>query len=77
MALITEVGEPVLWAVLNSLYQANTKTTWIQRGNSCYTVHMLTTGDIAFNERENQDLFDSRSLSNSRPASYTKLDGSV
>lgn len=77
MALITETSNPTLWAALNSMYQENPKAAYIQRNTTCYTVHQTTDGDIAFVERDNQELFDSRSLIGSRPASYSKLDGTT
>lgn len=77
MALITSTSDPTLWAALNSLYQENTKLGYIQRGATCYTVHQTTGGEVAFVEKENEDLFDSRSLTGSRPTSYSKLDGTV
>jgi len=76
MALITQSSDPVLWAKLEASYQSN-PAAYVLYGDIHYTVHQTTGGDRGFVAKTNEELFDSRSLTRSKAASYRKLDGDV
>ncbi len=75
MAMITQASDPTLWGNLSSVYWQG-PTGYILFGSVHYTVHQLADGTLGFVAKTNKELYDSRSLSNSKPASYNKLDGS-
>ena len=73
MALITQGDNPTLWATLNSLY-VSYGSGHVTVGTVLYRCHQLSDGSIAFEEIDNMDYIDSRSITGSKSASYTKLD---
>jgi len=77
MALVTQSGDPALWAILDDIYQINTDVVWVLHGGITYRVVKMTDGSTTFNPKTNRELYDSRSITGSKPASYNKLDGEV
>ena len=78
MALITQTSDPVLWGTLKTAFdefEASGRTcSNVQTSGTLYQVMQETTGEVAFLKKDNMALIDSRSFTNSRPASYKKLD---
>ena len=74
--MITQSSDPALWASLEAAYNES-PASYIVYANIHYTVHQDTSGDLGFVAKTNEELFDSRSLSVSKPASYRKMDGNV
>ena len=75
MALVTQVSDPTLWASLNSALAENPEAKTVLKSGTHYLVIQMADGSIAYNSKTNKELYDSRSLSRSKPAGYTKLDG--
>lgn len=74
MAIITSESDPALHAVLSTKWNSQGKPGWIINSKTTYRVVGTVSGEVAFSEQANKDLFDSRSVTGSRPATYTKLD---
>lgn len=73
--LITESSDPTLWYALKASYASEGNPGNVCRGGRIYKVHTLMTEEVAFQEIENLDYIDSRSLTKSKKATYKKLDG--
>jgi hypothetical protein len=78
MALITQASDPVLWGTLKAICDEDEASgrlcSNIQKANTLYVVMQNSVGEVAFLKKDNMALIDSRSFTNSRPASYKKLD---
>lgn len=73
--IITNDSDPLLWAALHSSYISEGKPRNVVRGGEMYEVFTTTTEQIAFKTVETLDYLDSRSITNSKPATYKELDG--
>lgn len=73
MTIVTQASDPILWAALNSSYISQGNPGVVVRGGQMYEVYFTTVEEIAFKSVENLDYIDSRSIHNSKSASYNKL----
>jgi hypothetical protein len=71
--LITQESDPVLWAGLKSSLISEGYPGHVNRGGKLYKALTKTTEEIAFMEIDTMDYMDSRSLKNSKKASYNNL----
>lgn len=74
MSLITAVSDPTLYALLSSMYDELREPGWVINTPDHYKVVYDNNGVMAFLLVPNEDLYDSRSLLDSKPATYRKLD---
>lgn len=74
MPLITSTNNPTLYAKLYNLWLAQRWPGWILDGSTHYRVISEVSGQAAFEFDTNRALYDSRSLSKSRTASYSNLE---
>lgn len=72
--IITQAGDPTLWNTLNNMWAESNFAGWITQGYVHWRTVVNTSGDVEFHEKETLDLLDSRSVSKSKPASYTDLE---
>lgn len=74
MATITQTSDPELWAKLCGMYYDTACPGYVVITPVIYRVQHSSVGNLEFVVEVNQDLLDSRSLSNSKATSYKKLD---
>jgi hypothetical protein len=74
MALVTQASDPTLWAALNSALATNPTAKTVLKGKVHYRVIQMEDNTIAYNSKTSKELFDSRSLTRSKPAAYKKLE---
>ncbi len=74
MATITQTSDPTLWAKLCSMYYETACPGYVVITPMIYKVQHSVLGNLEFVEENNQALLDSRSLTNSKAATYNKLD---
>jgi hypothetical protein len=74
MALITSISDPTLHATLLEKWNAANQPGWVLIGYNHYRRIFALGGEIAFLLVENRDLYDSRSPTQSRAATYTELE---
>jgi len=75
MTLITSTSNPTLHTKLSTAWNDLRKPGWVMDKYDHYKVVFLhPSGEIAFSLDTNRAMYDSRSLSGSRPATYNKLD---
>lgn len=72
--MITQSSDPALWNILYALWVTN-KPSHVTLGASLYSAHTRVDGTIGFTLVNNMDYIDSRSLTDSKKASYKNLDG--
>lgn len=73
MAIVTSTSDPTLWNKLMAI-QILTEAGWVQDGQTLYLYVLNSSDGSEFHSKTEEELFDSRSIIGSRPASYTKLD---
>jgi hypothetical protein len=71
---ITQTGNPALWAILNTKWLEDSEKGWVVSGGIHYQVGELTDGTMFFLGYTNEELYDSRSITESKQATYKKLD---
>lgn len=75
MALITESSDPNLWNALKALREKEGGTAWVVTQNrKHYRAVQTVDGNLAFVEKDKMGLVDSRSFTDSKPTTYSKLD---
>lgn len=74
MTLVTSTSDPTLHAKLSTAWNDLRKPGWVMDRYDHYRVVFLTSGEVAFSLDTNRSLYDSRSVTNGKPATYTKLD---
>ena len=74
MALITSTSDPTLWGQLEASHDQDPNASFVMHGGKTYRVIQETTNTVAYLLKTNEELFDSRSITGSKPASYNKLD---
>ena len=72
--IITQTSNPTLWAVLNSSYLSQDRPHTVLAGSSMYVAYENTSGEVEFKLIDTIDYIDSRSLKNSKKATYGNLD---
>lgn len=77
MSLITQASDPVLFAQLHAMYIAQRQPGWVVVGEKHYRHVQESDGDEAYQLVDNRSLYDSRSLTLSKPAVYTELDQEI
>ena len=75
MTIITSTSDPELWATLYDLYVAEHNPRNVVQSADIYLCVINSVGEIEFHTVEPMEYIDSRSLKNSRSASYGNLDG--
>lgn len=75
MARITSTGDPVLWQTLYDMWLRDKKPHHVVSATQYYEAVITTSDAVVFDEVTQVSLYDSRSLTKSKPSSYTKLDG--
>ena len=75
MTIVTDTSNPTLWNKLNEWWIAAGRPGWVMDAGTHYKVVQATDQDVEFHEHTSQELFDSRSITGSKPTSYSKLDG--
>jgi hypothetical protein len=74
MTLVTQSSDPTLHAKLSSSWNTQRNPGWVLDGHKHYRVLYNNAGELAFELIDNRALYDSRSITNSKRATYTKLD---
>ncbi len=74
MTLVTEVSDTVLWDALNLKWQEERNPGYIVHGGIHYYVCFDSLNKVQFDSKTNRELFDDRSIIESRSASYSNLD---
>lgn len=74
MELITQAGDPTLWATLNSKWTTQDSPGWVVNDNVHYKISFDTTGLVQFSSHTTLELVDSRSPMKSKDSSYHNLD---
>jgi glutamate racemase len=69
--IITQSSDPTIWA---SLEVRRGNAGWVILGTTHYMVITMVNGEIGYVARTPRELVDSRSITRSKAASYTKLD---
>lgn len=71
---ITKESDPLLWTLLNNAFLAEGEPRNVTRGVKLYKPIRTITEEVVFEEVVPMDYIDSRSLKNSRKATYRNLD---
>lgn len=70
----TKITDPTLHAALEAKWETEDRQGWVIYGGYHYKVGFSTTGVVFFLQYTNEELFDSRSPTDSKTASYKELD---
>lgn len=71
---ITSTSDPTLFAALQAKWEDEGEQGWVIYGSNSYRVLNSSTGSLEFLEYTPRELYDSRSTTGPKPASYKKLD---
>lgn len=73
--IITEESDLLLWTLLHNSFVNEGRPRDVTRGTDLYRVRIGITEEISFVKVDPLAYIDSRSLTNSKKATYKKLDG--
>ena len=74
MTLITQISDPVLWAILNNKWLAGGQVGWVTNDLTHYQVSFDTSDTVQFTSKTVRELIDSRSPKDSKAATYKDME---